>query len=244
MIARRSAASRVPFGGSAALDAASAPCVASALTDGQPAGVPALSCGGVAARGWGFVDAESHAGPSRRGVSGNRGCEASRFGESRIDAGRRTGDAASTRTDPRTTATAVVSRRTLADAVSDSRRMHGCQTVARGAPLHGAWRSRRPPMNRAIPPPSYTGSSETISRPSAPRPRRCGMATGFRSLSSKRVDRFLAGQKPWRRVSCGPTVGFLWHLAPWYHAWRPSLFSVSLGTRLCFRNMRWRRGDL
>ena len=25
---------------------------------------------------------------------------------------------------------------------------------------------------------------------------------------------------------------------------RPSLFSVSLGTRLCFRNMRWRRGDL
>ena len=44
MIARRSAASRVPFGGSAALDAASAPCVASALTDGQPAGALALSC--------------------------------------------------------------------------------------------------------------------------------------------------------------------------------------------------------
>lgn len=37
MIARCSAASRVPFGGSAALDAASAPCVGCALITGQPA---------------------------------------------------------------------------------------------------------------------------------------------------------------------------------------------------------------
>ena len=236
MIARRSAASRVPFGGSAALDAASAPCVASALTDGQPAGALALSCV-VSLHEGGGLWTRNHT-PVRAVVAFLVTAVARRLG-SATKMRRRTGDAASTRTDPRTTATAVVSRRTLADAVSDSRRIHGSRAVARGAPLDGALRRRRPPMNRAIPPPSYTGSSETISRPSAPRPRRCGMATGFRSLSSKRVDRFLAGQKPWRRVSCGPTVGFLWHLAPWYHAWRPSLFSVSLGTRLCFRNMRW-----
>jgi hypothetical protein len=175
----------VPFGGLAALDPASASCVASALTDGQPGGALALPWSGVAARTW-CVDAQSYAGQRCRGVSGNRGCEASRFGESCIDAENRAEDAASTRTDRKTTATTVVSRRNLADGVTHSHRIHGSRGVARRAPLQGAWRSHRPPTSRAIPLLlSSTGSSGTISRPSAPRPHRCGMATGFRSLSSK-----------------------------------------------------------
>jgi hypothetical protein len=127
-----------------------------------------------------------HAGESRRGEAGNRGCSAHPFRGSRKNAENRAGSAALTRTGPKTAATAVVSRRTLAAAGSDSRRIHGSRAVARGAPLHDAWRSHRPPMSRAIPLLlSSTGSSGSISRPFAPKPPRCGMATGCRSLSSK-----------------------------------------------------------
>jgi hypothetical protein len=133
-----------------------------------------------------LVGMTSHAGESRRGEAGNRGCSAHPFGGSRNNAEKRAGSAAFTRTGPKTAATPVVSRRTLGDALGDSRRIHGSRTVARGAPLHGAWRSHRPPMRGAIPLlVSSTGSSGSISRPSAPKPPRSGMATGCRSLSSK-----------------------------------------------------------
>jgi hypothetical protein len=58
----------------------------------------------------------SHAGESRDGDAGNRGCEVHRFGESRIDAEKRAGDAAFARTRPKTAATAVVNRRDPAGA--------------------------------------------------------------------------------------------------------------------------------
>jgi hypothetical protein len=95
--------------------------------------------------------AESHAGESRRWRCGNRGCEAHRFGESRIDAEKRAGDVAFARTGPKTAATAVVTVATPLMRVGDSGLINGSRGVARGAPLDGAWRSHRPPMNRAIP---------------------------------------------------------------------------------------------
>ncbi len=133
-----------------------------------------------------LVGTTSHAGESRRGEAGNRGCSAHPFRRSRNHAENRAGSAAFTRIVPKTAVPRVVSRGTLADAVSDSRRIHGSGAVARGAPLHGAWRSHPPPMSRAIRArPSCTGSSGTMSRPSARTPRHGGMAGGFRGLSNK-----------------------------------------------------------
>jgi hypothetical protein len=109
-----------------------------------------------------------------------------RFDGSRTGTATPAGDGASARigltpTQPRLSLVAKALTR-----VRDSRAFHRSRRVAWATPPLAAWRSCRPRTNRAIPPPpSCTGSSATISRPSANTPRRCGMATGFRSLSSK-----------------------------------------------------------
>ena len=80
-------------------------------------------------------------------------------------------------------ATAVVTRSDLSDAHDTFRPDSRFRAVAWRAPLGDAWRSHRPCTHRAIPrPPSCRGSSETISRPSVPRPRRCVTAKASRAL--------------------------------------------------------------
>ena len=83
-----------------------------------------------------------HAGENRRGDARNRGCERSRFGESRSDVETRAGDAASTGTDPKTTATPVVSRRDLVDGVTHSRR--DSRVSRRGTERASPWRVAQP----------------------------------------------------------------------------------------------------
>jgi len=85
-----------------------------------------------------------HVGENCRGDARNPGCEQSRFGESRTDGTQ--ADALSIRTDPKTTAPAVIGRRNLAELVTHSRRIHGSGRVARRSPLHGPWRSHRLPF--------------------------------------------------------------------------------------------------